>query len=120
MDEGLPIAYEVLDEGVPVYASDEGQVGTVLKVLATPEEDIFHGIVFRDPEHRLHEVEAADVAALHERGVDLRIDSSAAAALPAPQGGAPVYRENESEAEVKGWHHWLHKLEGRGDWQREG
>ena len=119
MDEGLPIAYEVLDEGVPVYASDGGQVGTVLNVLAVPEEDIFHGIVFRDPQHGLHEVEAADVASLHERGVDLRIDSSAAAALPAPRGGAPVYTENEGEAEVKGWHHWLHKLEGHGDWQRE-
>jgi len=30
VDEGLPIAYEMLDAGVPVYASDGERVGTAL------------------------------------------------------------------------------------------
>ena len=120
MDEGLPIAYQVLDKGVAVFGSDGKQVGTVDHVVAAPEEDIFHGIVFRGDDHQQYLVEAADIASLHERGVDLRIASQAAAKLPHPHGGAPVYTENQDEAEVKGWHHWLHKLEGRGDWQREG
>ena len=47
MDEGLPIAYEVLERGVPVYASGGEQVGTVDHVVAAPEEDIFHGIVMQ-------------------------------------------------------------------------
>jgi len=117
VDEGLPIAYEVLEKGVPVYASDGKQVGTVHHVVAAPEEDIFHGVVLRAGDSELRFVEAADVASLHERGVDLRIDSAAAAKLPNPHGGAPVFTEDPGE--MKGWHHWLHKLEGRGDWQRQ-
>jgi len=117
VDEGMPIAYEVLEKGVPVYASDGGQVGTVHHVVAAPEEDIFHGIVFRTPDHGLHMAEAADIASLHERGVDLRIDSAAATVLPQPHGGAPVYHEDPSQ--MKGWHHWLHKLGPHGDWQRD-
>ena len=80
VDEGLPIAYEVLESGVPVYASGGEQVGTVDHVVAAPEEDIFHGLVIRvggTPRF----IPADEVASLHERGVDLRIDATAAAAL---------------------------------------
>ncbi len=49
VDEGLPIAYRVLEKGVPVLASDGTQVGTVHHVVAAPEKDIFHGIVFTGP-----------------------------------------------------------------------
>ena len=45
VDEGLPIAYQVLDKGVPVLASDGEQVGTVHHVVAAPQQDIFHGLV---------------------------------------------------------------------------
>jgi uncharacterized protein YrrD len=118
MDEGLPIAYELLDKDVPVLASDGEQVGTVHHVVAAPEKDIFHGLVIATPQHGHRFVEAADVASLHERGVDLRIDSAAAASLPEPGGGAPVYDEAPS-AMQKGWHHWLHEAGMRGDWKRE-
>jgi sporulation protein YlmC with PRC-barrel domain len=118
MDEGNPIAYEVLEKGVPVLASDGDQVGTVHHVVAAPEKDIFHGLVITTPAHGRRFVEAADVASLHEHGVDLRIDSAAAAALPEPGGGAPVY--DEDPGEVKGWHHWVHVMTLRGDWKREG
>lgn len=117
MDEGLPIAYEVLEKGVPVLASDGEQVGTVHHVVAAPEKDIFHGLVIAVPEHGQRFVEAADVASLHEHGVDLRIDSAAAQGLPKPGGGAAVY--DEDPGEMKGWHHWVHKATGRGDWLRE-
>jgi hypothetical protein len=117
VDEGLPIAYEVLEKGVPVLASDGGQVGTVHHVVAWPEKDIFHGVVFSTPAHGMRFVEAAEIASLHEHGVDLRIDLDAVGSLPAPSGGAPVYTEDPGQ--MKGWHHWVHKLGGRGDWQRE-
>jgi hypothetical protein len=89
VDEGLPIAYQVLDEGTPVYASDGVQVGTVDYVAAAPAEEIFHGIVMR--------VEATRrfVASLHEHGVDLRIDAVSVAALPEPHGAAPAWRDRE-------------------------
>jgi hypothetical protein len=118
MDEGLPIAYEVLEKGVPVIACDGAQVGTVHHVVAAPAQDIFHGLVISVDGDGRRFVEAADVASLHEHGVDLRIDSSAVHSLPQPGGGAPVFGEDPGE--VKGWHHWVKLLTLRGDWKREG
>lgn len=117
MDEGLPIAYQVLESGVPVLTSDGEQIGTVHHVVAAPEKDIFHGLVVSTPGHGRRFVEAADVASLHEHGVDLRIDSAAAQSLSQPGGGAPVF--DEDPGEMKGWQHWVHKATGRGDWKRE-
>jgi hypothetical protein len=117
VDEGLPIAYQVLDKGVQVFASGGERVGTVHHVVSAPEKDIFHGLVISTPGQGLRFVEAADVASLHEFGVDLRIDSAAAQSLPQPGGGAPVF--DEDPGQMKGWHHWVHKAAGRGDWKRE-
>jgi hypothetical protein len=117
VDEGFPIAYEVLDKGVPVLASDGVQVGSVHHVVAAPEKDIFHGLVITTPGQGRRFVEAAAVESLHERGVDLRIDSAAAQQLPEPGGGAPIYDEDPEE--MKGWHHWVNKMTLRGDWHRD-
>jgi uncharacterized protein YrrD len=117
MDEGLPIAYEVLEKGVAVLSSDGEQVGTVHHVVAAPEKDIFHGLVINTPQHERRFVEAADVASLHEHGVDLRIDTAAAANLPEPGGGAPVY--DEDPAMQTKWSHLVRKYTGRSDWHRE-
>ncbi|HSZ06549.1 MAG TPA: hypothetical protein VK778_15275 [Solirubrobacteraceae bacterium] len=117
MDEGLPIAYQVLDKGVQVFAADGESVGTVHHVVSAPEKDIFHGLVISTPDHGLRFVQAADVASLHEFGVDLRIDAATAQSLPQPGGGAPVF--DEDPGAMKGWRHWVHKAELRGDWKRE-
>ncbi|MGI8413143.1 MAG: PRC-barrel domain-containing protein [Solirubrobacteraceae bacterium] len=121
MDEGLPIAYEVLDEGVPVYASDGAQVGTVDHVVAAPAQDIFHGLVIRaDGQRRF--VAAEHVASLHERGVDLRIDAAAASALPEPGGGAPAWGASEPGVKPSRWDHLVDLLTGadpkRRNWSR--
>src|SRR2546421_2163672 len=94
MDEGLPIAYQVLEDGVPVYASDGEQLGSVDHVVAAPEEDIFHGVVIRTA-HGQRFVAADQVASLHERGVDLSIEAAQAADLPDPGGTAPAWRVHE-------------------------
>jgi sporulation protein YlmC with PRC-barrel domain len=112
MDEGLPIAYEVLERGVPVYASGGEQVGTVDHVVAAPEEDIFHGLVIRAGGDRRF-VPADQVASLHERGVDLRIDASAAALLEAPHGGAPAWREREPGVKPGRWQHFVDLVTGK-------
>lgn len=122
MDEGLPIAYEVLEKGVPVYSSDGELVGTVDHVVAAPQEDIFHGIVIRvGNQQRL--VAADEVASLHERGVDLRIDAETAASLPAPHGGAPAWRVHQPGATPSRLGHLLDRLtgapRGRGNWDQE-
>jgi hypothetical protein len=118
MDEGLPIAYEVLDRGVAVYSSDGELLGTVEHVVAAPAQDIFHGIVISAEAGRRF-VAADDIASLHERGVDLRIDAAAARALPEPHGAAPAWRVREPGVGPSRWRHLLDKLEGRRDWTKE-
>jgi hypothetical protein len=117
MDEGLPIAYTVLEKGVPVLASGGEQVGTVHHVVAAPEKDIFHGIVISTQGKDTRFVEAADVASLHEHGVDLKIDFAAAQGLSQPGGGAPVYAEDP--ATIHKWGHWVNRLTGHKDWHQE-
>jgi hypothetical protein len=112
VDEGYPIAYEVVEEGIPVYASDGVQVGTVDHVVAAPAEDIFHGLVIRVEGGRRF-VDADHVASLHERGVDLRIDSSAASALPEPHGGAPAWRDREPGVKPSRWKQLVDLVSGR-------
>jgi len=122
VDEGIPIAYQVLDEGIPVYASDGEQVGAVDRVVSAPEQDIFHGIVMRAAGARRF-VAADQVASLHERGVDLRIDATAAAALPEPHGGAPAWRDREPGVKPSRWKHIVDRMSGadsrRRDWTEE-
>ena len=122
MDEGLPIAYEVLDPGVEVYSRDGEPVGTVEHVVAAPAEDIFHGIVIRTASARRF-VAADDIESLHERGVDLRIDAAAVGALPEPHGAAPARRVLEPGVRPSRWDQVLDMLSGarrgRRDWTDE-
>jgi hypothetical protein len=118
MDEGLPIAYEVLDKGVPVYCSSGEQVGTVDHVIAAPDEDIFHGIVMRAEGGRCF-VAADQVTSLHEHGVDLGIDAAAVAALPEPSGGAPALRSREPGVKPSRWTHLLDRLSGKDSRERD-
>jgi hypothetical protein len=112
MDEGLPIAYPVLEKNVPVYAAGGEQVGTVDHVVAAPEQDIFHGIVLKTGAGQRF-VAADQVASLHEHGVDLSIDAAAAGALPSPHGGAPVYHDVDPGAKTSSWRHFSDIMRGR-------
>ena len=116
MDDGAPIAYNVLGTGVPVLSSDGQQVGTVAGVLAAEEEDIFHGLLVKTG-GGIRFVEAAEIASLHEHGVDLSIDAAAAAQLPGPEHKAPVYDEDPERQQ--NWRHWWHRITLRGDWKQE-
>lgn len=117
MDEGQAIAYPVLGTGVPVLCSEGERVGSVEHVVAAVDLDIFHGLVISCPQLGKRFVPAEQVAALHEHGVDLSIDAGAVGQLPEPGGGAPVF--DEAPDEMKGWHHWVHKLTLHGDWDAE-
>ena len=112
VDEGLPIAYQVLDEDVPVYAAGGDLVGTVDHVVAARDKDIFHGIAIRTGGGRRF-VAAEQVASLHERGVDLSIDAAEVALLPEPHGAAPVWHDTEPGAKPSAWNHLVGRLTGR-------
>jgi len=116
MNEGQPIAYPLLEKGVPVISRDGEQVGTVHHVVAAQEQDIFHGLVITSPRLGRRFVPAEDVASLHEHGVDLRIGAAEVTALPPPGGGALAFTEDPSAGR---WSHWAGKLSGRGDWKRQ-
>jgi S1-C subfamily serine protease len=122
MDEGPPIAYSVLEEGVPVYAADGSSVATVDHVVAAAAEDIFHGLVIRTEEGARF-VAADDVASIHERGVDLRIDAASVATLPHPHGDAPDLRIKDPTAKTKRWKEVLDMVGLKGylskDWRDE-
>ena len=93
-DLGAPISYLTVAEGVPVYASDGRDVGKVSHVLADAHVDVFDGLVISSgaisPAHRF--VDADQVAALHERGVVLAIDSELAEQLPQPSANPAAVR----------------------------
>jgi hypothetical protein len=113
MDEGLPIAYEVLETGVPVYAAGGEQVGSVVHVVAAFQQDIFHGIVLRG-ERGERFVPADQIASLHERGVDLRLDRGAVDDLPEPEGGVPTWRVDEAGVKPSPWQRFVDLMMGRG------
>jgi len=121
MDEGLPISYEVLEKGVPVYSADGQAVGTVDHVVALEREDIFHGLVIRT-DSGWKFVAADEVGSLHERGVDLRMAADAIAGLPEPHGAAPSRRVREPGVKPSRWTELLDMLRGqrnRRDWTDE-
>ena len=86
MDLGDPGSYLTLEPGVPVYSSDEAQLGKVEQVLADEGKDVFEGIVIDlsalPGEHRF--AEATQVASIHERGVVLTISAAEGEGLPEP------------------------------------
>ncbi len=89
MDLGPPIAYEALAEGTPVYAAGGEPVGTVKRVLAVEEKDIFDGIVIAMEEDDRF-ADAEQVEAIHERGVSLTLRAEQAYRLPEPQPNPAV------------------------------
>jgi hypothetical protein len=95
-DPGLPISYEVLEAGTPVYSSDEEPVGNVAHVLSVPEEDVFDGIVIAvhdgPGEHRF--ADADDIGAIHEHAVTLKLDAAACRMLPTPSANPAVMRDD--------------------------
>jgi len=59
-------------------------------------------------------VAADQVAALHERGVDLTLSEAEVAGLPEPHGAAPVWRDSEPGVTPSGWKHFVDRLGGHG------
>ena len=88
IDDGHAVSYTALEPGIPVFSSDEQEVGTLREVLDNEREHIFDGIVIQTGHGDLRFVDAPEVARTAERAVTLKIDSSEAERLPPPEKGS--------------------------------
>jgi hypothetical protein len=88
IDDGHAVHYTAVERGVPLYGSDEQEVGKVVEVLDNYREHIMDGVVFETPDGVRRFVDAPEVARTAERGVTLTIPAAEAAALPPPEKGA--------------------------------
>jgi hypothetical protein len=94
-DLGDPIAYEALERHTPVFSSDGEEIGVVDHVLAVESEDVFDGIVIARPHGRGHRfADADDVAAIHERGVTLKLSAEDCEQLPEPSANPAVMNDD--------------------------
>src|ERR1700678_3994048 len=84
MDEGPPSSYLLLAKDTPVFGSDGGVAGKVKEVLCDPGDDIFDGLVLSTALGDRY-LEAEQVTAIHERGVDIELSVAEALKLPLPQ-----------------------------------
>lgn len=90
IDDGAALNYTALQTGIPVYGSDEVQVGTLRKVLDNTRENIFDGIELDRRDGVRVFVDAPEVARTAERALTLNIPASEVDAYPAMNaGGAP-------------------------------
>jgi hypothetical protein len=120
-DLGPKVSYLVAKRGIPVYSSDEVQLGTVVEVLDAPEADLFDGIIFdttpkKPGGHKF--VDAPEVEGIYERGVILAIDAAAAAKLAKPgknPGSIEISPEDVAgEPEPSFWQKAWDRLSGKG------
>jgi hypothetical protein len=87
IDDGAGLSYTALTTGVPVYGSDEVEVGRLAKVLDNAREHIFDGIeVDRHDGARVF-VDAPEVARTAERAVTLTIPAAEVDAYPPVKRG---------------------------------
>jgi uncharacterized protein YrrD len=111
VDPGLPISYEVLDRGTPVYSSDGVQIGTVAHVVAAEDEDIFDGLVITEHRgrHGYRFVDTDDIDQMYERAVILKLDAEASASLHEPTPNPPVVIEDPTQPESRTLGHKLRR-----------
>jgi hypothetical protein len=84
IDDGHAVDYTALQRGVPVYSSEEVEVGKLVEVLDNYRERILDGLVIERPEGDRRFVDAPEVARTAERGVTLMISAEEVADLPPP------------------------------------
>jgi hypothetical protein len=103
MAEEVQVSWRDVTAHCPVISSDQAVVGKVVEVAALPDEDIFHGVVFKH--HAIgHPIlaPAADVSRITERAVYLSVN------LEAVDRYEPFQEEHIHRLGLKGQWFWKH------------
>jgi ApbE superfamily uncharacterized protein (UPF0280 family) len=87
IDDGIAVAYTALSTGIPVYGSDEVEVGKLREVLDNAREHIFDGIVVERHDGVPVFVDAPEVARTAEKAVTLNITAAEVDEYPPHKGG---------------------------------
>jgi hypothetical protein len=82
-EHGEPISYLILQPGTPCFTADDHPVGSVKRVLADEEKDIYDGLILHTEDGDRF-VDADHATELYERGVILDLDSDQLHHLPDP------------------------------------
>ena len=82
-DHGAPISYLVLQPGTPCFTADDRPVGTVKRILADEEKDIYDGLIL-DTDDGQRFVDADRASELYENGVVLTLTADQLHHLPDP------------------------------------
>jgi len=82
-DKGAPISYMVLVEDTPVLSADGAEIGTVKRVLADADADIFDGLIV-DTSEGDRFVDGPNVGEIFERAVVLALSAADAQHMPEP------------------------------------
>jgi len=88
-DDGHAIHYTALERGIPVFSSDDQQVGKVVEVLDNYREHIFDGLVIETSSGERRFVDAPEVERTAERAVTLNITAAECAELGPPPSRGP-------------------------------
>jgi len=103
MSEEVIVSWRAIVAHSPVFANDGSEVGKVVDVAALPEEDIFHGVVFR---HHLtgktHLAPRDDVDRITTDGVYLAVDG------PSANAYEPFHEMHVERLGTKGLFFWKH------------
>ena len=100
IDDGLAVHYSAVERGIPIYSSDEIEVGTVDQIADNYKEHIFDGIVMRTPNGEYRFVDAPEVKRTAERAVTLTITAAEAEQLPEPEKGASEFEIRRGAGKV--------------------
>ena len=103
MNEEKVVSWRAIVAHIPVISSDNKPVGTVVDVAALPDEDIFHGIVYR---HHLtdqtHLAPRDDIDRITPDAIYLGVTAEVA------NGYEPFHQMHVERLGTKGLFFWKH------------
>ncbi|HET7173900.1 MAG TPA: hypothetical protein VFI30_06450 [Nocardioidaceae bacterium] len=116
-EEPTPIAYTALSSGVPVRCADGTVFGSVVKVLAVPEEDLFDGLVVSTANGERF-VDADEVAQITTMYVRTTLTPAQSGALPKP-AGVPAFDVDPGQGVGRSLRDVVDRWFRRGRWRQD-